>query len=435
VKQIVILGGGTAGTVMANRLAKRYRSRLRAGSMRLTVVDQDPTHVYQPGLLFVPFGDYAPGQIVRPRASTLPREAQLVRSAIERIDADRNIVELAGGGTVPYDVLIVATGSRTAPEETEGLLGPGWRETVFDFYTLDGATALREALASFKGGRVVVHVAEMPIKCPVAPLEFTFLTDAFFAKRGIREKVSLTYVTPLDGAFTKPAASKALAHLLSDKHVELVTEFNVAHVDGTSKRLVSWDDREVPFDLLVTVPVHKGADFVGRSAGLGDDMNWVTVDPRTLQATRSRNVFAIGDATNVPASKAGSVAHFEAELLTRNIERFLAGLNPEPTFDGHANCFIETGHGQALLIDFNYEVEPLPGRFPFAWGPLRLLHESRMNHWGKLFFRWVYWNLLLPGRDIPFIPARMSWRGKPRPAAASPLAAPVPAAVTSTGVH
>jgi sulfide:quinone oxidoreductase len=415
---IVILGAGTAGTIMANRLRRLYAGDVRAGHKTITVVDQHSTHVYQPGLLFLPFGHYTPAQLVRPQRSQLHRDVDLVRGAIDRVDASGNRVYLSDGRDLAYDVLIVATGTRLAPEETEGLTGPGWRERVFDFYTLDGAMALRDALARFEGGHLVVNVVDMPIKCPVAPLEFVFLADDYFKRRGIRDRVRITYATPLDGAFTKPTCTRELSHLLTDKGIELVTEFNTGRVDGTDGVLAAWDEREIRFDLLVTIPLHAGAEFVARSPGLGDDLGFVLTDQNTLQAAVAPNVFAIGDATNVPASKAGSVAHFEAEVLTENVRRFLAREPLAPDFDGHANCFIETGQDKALLIDFNYDVEPVFGRFPFAHvGPLPLLRESRLNHLGKLAFRWIYWNVLLPGRDIPAVGPKMSLGGKKLPAA------------------
>ncbi len=414
-KRIVILGAGTAGTIMANRLAKRYWHDVDAPPVDITVVDQDDEHVYQPGLLFIPFGGYRPDQIVKSRRRFLPKRVHYVLSAIDRVVAEENRVYLENGSVLDYDVLVIATGSRVVPEETEGLTGPGWRERVFDFYTPDGAAALAQKLESWPGGRLVIDIVEMPIKCPVAPLEFAFLADAFFTKKGIRDKVDLVYVTPLDGAFTKPVASQALSHLLADRKIRLVTEFSAGRVDGAAGELVSWDERVEPFDLLVTVPLHMGAEFVQRSPGLGDDMGFVLTDPATLQAKVKPNVFALGDATNVPASKAGSVAHFQAEILTENIVAYVAGRALPETFDGHSNCFIETGHSRGLLIDFNYDVEPLPGKFPFAFGPLSLLKESRLNHLGKLLFRWVYWHLLLPGRDLIGIPTRMSLSGKQRP--------------------
>jgi sulfide:quinone oxidoreductase len=254
----------------------------------------------------------------------------------------------------------------------------------------------------------------MPIKCPVAPLEFAFLADWYFTERGIRDRVDLTYVTPLDAAFTKPVASEHLAGILDEKGIRLVTEFATGEVDGADGRLVSWDERELPFDLLVTVPVHGGAPYVVRSEGLGDALGFVPTDPATLQSSARPNVFALGDAAALPVSKAGSVTHFEAEVLTENIVRFLAGEELEASYDGHANCFIETGFGRALLIDFNYETEPLPGRFPNALGPLPLLREARLNHLGKLLFQWLYWHALLPGRGIPGIPAAMPTSGKER---------------------
>ena len=412
-KRIVILGGGTAGTIMANRLRRLYAAEVARDRTTITVIDKQPAHVYQPGLLFVPFGLATPESLVKKQRRQLHPAVRRIEAVIGRVDTAGNTVDLDGGQRVPYDVLVIATGSRLLPEETEGMTGPGWRERVFDFYTLDGATALRDALQRFEGGRLVINVVDMPIKCPVAPLEFAFLADDYFTRRGIRDRVSIIYATPLDGAFTKPGAARALSHLLASKGIELVTEFNAGRVDGAEGKLVSWDDREIPFDLLVSVPLHGGAPFVKRSPGLGDDADFVVTDPRTLQAKVAPNVFAIGDATNVPASKAGSVAHFEAEILEENIRRFLAGEPLVADFDGHANCFIETGNGKALLIDFNYDVEPLPGNFPLpVVGPLQLMQESRLNHLGKLAFRWIYWNVLLPGLNLPLVGPQMSMRGK-----------------------
>ena len=411
--QILILGAGTAGTIMANRLRRMYAADVHDGRTSITVVDQNDEHVYQPGLLFIPFGGYTADEVIRPRGAQLHHDVTYLRKDIARVETSENAVYLGDGSRLTYDVLIVATGTRVVPSETEGLTGPGWRQTMFDFYTLDGATALARKLAGWPGGRLVIDIVDMPIKCPVAPLEFAFLADAFFSERGIRDKVTITYVTPLDSAFTKPTCSKALSHLLTEKGIELVTEFNAGRADGENGVLASWDDRVIPFDLLVAVPVHMGAEFVSSSPGLGDDMGFVLTDPHTLQSTAAPNVFAIGDATNVPASKAGSVAHFEAEILAENVRRFLAGEAVRPDFDGHANCFIETGHDKALLIDFNYDVEPLPGKFPIPGvGPMPLLAESRINHLGKLAFRWVYWNVLLPGHDIPAVGPRMSMHGK-----------------------
>jgi sulfide:quinone oxidoreductase len=405
--RIVILGGGTGGTMMANRLRRRYGE----SEATISVVDKDDLHVYQPGLVFLPFGLTDAHEIVRPRRRQLRKDIHFHETAVAHVDVGEDRVVLADGATLPYDVLIVATGVDLQPEETEGLTGEGWNERMFTFYDVPGAEQLARALDAFDGGRVVVNVVDMPIKCPVAPLEFAFLADSYFTERGIRGKVELAYVTPLDGAFTKPLASERLAGMLAQKNIELVTEFAAGQADGEEGRLVSWDERVVPFDLLVTIPLHGGAAYIGRSEGLGDDLGFVPTNPQTLQSQVKPNIFAIGDATNIPTSKAGSVAHFEGEVLEDNIARFLEGRELSTVYDGHANCFIETGFGKAVLIDFNYEQEPVPGHFPTAVG-LPLLKESRLNHLGKLMFQWLYWHVLLPGRDIPGISTEMPESGK-----------------------
>jgi sulfide:quinone oxidoreductase len=414
-KKIVILGGGTGGTMAANRLRRMY-DRDEAD---IAVVDRDDDHLYQPGLLFVPFGLAHVDEIVRPRRRQLRSGVSFHQSAVHHVDLDADRVHLDDGTVLPYDVLVVATGARLQPEETEGLTGPGWMDKVFTFYTTAGAETLARALASFDEGRLVVNFVDLPIKCPVAPLEFAFLADWYLHECGVRDRVELVFATPLDGAFTKPVASEHLATLLQEKGIDLVTEFNTGEVDGEAGRLVSYDDREVQFDLLVTVPLHGGAEFVGRSPGLGDDLGFVLTNPQTLQAQARPNVFAFGDAANVPTSKAGSVTHFEAEVLTENIRRHLAGEELDATYDGHANCFIETGFSKALLIDFNYETEPLSGRFPSRAGPMPLLRESRLNHLGKLMFQWMYWHVLMPGREIPGLTPQMQMSGK-QPLAETP---------------
>jgi sulfide:quinone oxidoreductase len=409
-KRIVILGAGTGGTLIANRLRRAYDAEYA----EIVVVDRNDDHVYQPGLLFVPFGLADANEIVRSRREQLHDGIDFRVCGVDRVDTAANEVRLDDGTVLGYDVLVVATGAALARGETEGLDGPGWGQTVSTFYTLPDALDLRRALERFEGGRLVVNVVDLPVKCPVAPLEFCFLADWYFRRRGIRDRVELTYATPLDAAFTKPVAARTLAALLAGKGVHLVTEFNTGTVDaepGGSGRLVSYDDREVPFDLAVVVPAHSGAAYISRSPGLGDELGFVPVDAHTLQSKAAPNVFALGDAAGVPTSKAGSVTHFEGEVLAGNVQRFLAGRPLDGSFDGHTNCFIETGFGKALLIDFNYDTEPLTGHYPGAVG-LPLLRESRLNHLGKLMFQWFYWHVLLPGHDVPGIGSDMPARGK-----------------------
>lgn len=408
-KKLLVLGAGTAGTMVVNRL----RPRLDVDEWEITIVDLDQTHHYQPGFLFIPFGIYGPKDVERPRRDFIVAGVETVLGEIELIEPNHNRVTLADGRVLPYDYLVIATGTHARPDQTPGLQGAAYGDTVHDFYTLEGAVALGEKLRTWDGGRLVVNIMEYPFKCPVAPLEFTFLADAFFQEQGLRDRVELVYATPMADVFTKPVAARHLSHLLDEKKVQVETDFYVERVDSERKVLVSFDEREIPYDLLVTVPVNMGAEVIARS-GLGDELNHVPVDKCTFLSRDHENLFAIGDAADLPTSKAGSVAHFAVEVFTENFLRYVDGLTMLEEFDGHANCFIESGHGKGLLIDFNYETEPLPGKFPLPGvGPFSLLQETAANHWGKMMFGWVYWNLLLRGRELP-LPAEMMLAGKER---------------------
>lgn len=407
-KNLLILGAGTSGTMMANHLKKVLLPNL----WKISIVDQDEVHYYQPGFLFYPFDLYKTKQLKKPRGKFIPSSVELIEGKIDRIDKDQDQVFLENGQVLDYDILIIATGTNIAPEEIEGMLGDHWQKSIFDFYTFNGARNLRNKLREWEGGKLVVHIAEMPIKCPVAPLEFAFLADSYFINKEMRDKVEISYVTPLSGAFTKPKATEALGHLLKEKNINLVPDFNIEKVDGENKKIIDYGGKEVSYDLLVTVPTNMGDEMIAHS-GMGDDLNYIPTDKNTLQTKIKDNIFAIGDATDLPASKAGSVAHFESEILTENIQRYIDGKELKKEFDGHANCFIETGHGKALLIDFNYTQEPVRGAFPFAGvGPLSLLKETHMNHMGKLAFRWIYWNMLIQGKHIPFVSPTMDTAGK-----------------------
>ncbi len=407
-KNLVILGAGTSGTMMANHLVKKLPKK----DWKISIVDQCETHYYQPGFLFLPFDIYTSKQVKKNGKKFIPKAVEYINEKIERIVPEENNVQLANGKELSYDILIIATGTDIAPEEVEGMKGPKWHKNIFDFYTYKGAKALRNKLREWEGGKLVVHITEMPIKCPVAPLEFAFLADSYFKNKGMRDKVDITFVTPLGGAFTKPRATTALHHLLEEKGISEVTDFAIERVDYKNNKIIDYADTEVEYDLLVTVPTNMGDSVIERS-GLGDDLNFVPTNKATLQSLDHENIFAIGDATNLPASKAGSVAHFEAEILTENIVRYTKGIPLKDEFDGHANCFVETGNGKALLIDFNYTHEPVEGTFPFPGvGPLQLLKESHTNHMGKMAFRWIYWNMLIKGVHIPFVSATMSEKGK-----------------------
>ena len=407
-KKVVIIGAGTGGTIMAQQLNKELDSK----NWSITIIDERKEHYYQPGFLFLPFDQYKPEDVVKPIKDFIPKVVDFINKSATKILPEGHQVILSNGNTLQYDILIVATGTEVAPEEIEGMQSDEWGKSVFTFYTYQGAVSLRDKLRDWKGGNLLVHITEMPIKCPVAPLEFAFLADSFFKDKKMRDKVEITYVTPLSGAFTKPKATATLEYLLKEKNIHIESDFAIESVNNENKTINDYGGKSIPFDLLVTVPTNKGREVVEIS-GMGDDLNFIPTDKGTLQSKKYPDVFVIGDATNVPTSKAGSVVHFEAEILTENILSYIKGKEMTEQFDGHANCFIETGGGKALLIDFNYDHEPVTGTFPIAGiGPLRLLKESRFNHFGKLAFRWVYWNMLLKARPIPFVSARMNEAGK-----------------------
>ena len=408
-KTLLILGAGTGGTMVANKMAHE----LDLQEWKIVIVDKYESHYYQPGFLFIPFGIYNAADVTKRKRDFIPPNVELIFSDIERIEPDHSQVKLTRDNkTINYDLLVIATGTQIHPEETEGLFdGGGWHQNIFDFYTLEGAVALSRFLKFWKGGRMVVNVAEMPIKCPVAPLEFLFLADWYFHQRNMRDKVEIVYATPLPGAFTKPRASSILGNILDEKGIHLEADFNIGSVDSGTNKILSWDDREIAYDLFVTVPTNMGSEVIERS-GMGDELNYVPIDKHTLQSTKWENIWVIGDAGNAPTSKAGSVAHFMLDVIIENMLRYIEGLEPLPKFDGHANCYIESGFEKGILIDFNYDVEPLPGKFPLPGiGPFSLLKESAANHWGKMAFRWIYWNVLLRGGEMPF-ESQMSMAGK-----------------------
>ncbi|HRW06697.1 MAG TPA: FAD/NAD(P)-binding oxidoreductase [Caldilineaceae bacterium] len=406
-KRLLVLGAGTAGTMVVNRL----RRLLDQDEWNIAIVDQHETHYYQPGFLFIPFGIYSKNDVIKPKRDFIPAGVEMVKGAVDVIDAEQNVVKLTDGRSFAYDFLVIATGAHTRPDETPGLLEDEWYKSIYDFYTVEGAVALARQLRTWKGGRLVVNVVENPIKCPVAPLEFLMLADWYFHEQGIREQVELIYATPLSGAFTKPIAAKHLGDILEEKNIQVVPDFMIERVEPAEKKIVSYDEQEVDYDLLISIPLNMGDKAIGRSE-LGDELNFIPVDKHTFLSPTYPNIFVLGDAAAIPTSKAGSVAHFAVDCFAENFLRYVDGLEMLPTFDGHANCFIESGFGKGLLIDFNYDVEPLPGRYPLPGvGPFTLLQESEMNHWGKVMFRWMYWNILLKGQELP-LSARMSMAGK-----------------------
>lgn len=357
-KKLVILGAGCAGTMVANNL----RKKLSRDEWSITIIDKDDRHIYQPGLIFIPFGMYKPEEIVRTRSEFIGKGINFVVDEIVGVDTATQTVETTAG-KYEYDKIIVCTGVSLAPEEIPGMMD-GWQTKVFDFYTLEGAVNLEKKLRSFKEGTMVLNIAEFPYKCPVAPLEFVYLADWYFAERGVRDKIDIHFVTPMTGAFTKPKASAYFTKMMIDKNIKVTADFILAEVDCTNNKLISAAGDEIAWDLLVSIPPNVGARYLVNSKVAMDEIGYVKTNNHTLQAEAHENMYVLGDNTTIPTSKAGSVAHFSAEIMIENFMREINGEPVRPDYDGHSNCFIETGYGKASLIDFNYEYEPLPGKFP-----------------------------------------------------------------------
>jgi len=407
-RKIVILGSGAGGTMVAANL----RKELDDGEWQITLIDKDEQHHFQSGYLFIPFGIYSKDDVLKPKRDFVPKGVDFVVDNVIKVDTEQRRLETEKGDSYDYDWLVISTGCRIVPEEVEGMMD-GWREDVFDFYTLDGAVALSKKLKYFDSGKVVLNIAEFPFKCPIAPMEFVFMADWFFQVNGVRDKVEIELVTPIDNIFTKPVAAKALRAFADKKNIKVTPYFDLAKVNANEKTIESHKGDKVGYDLLVAIPPNFGAQAITDS-GMGDPMGYMQVDQHTLKAQNADRVYVLGDATNVPTSKAGSVAHYMSYTVVENLVREIDGHEALPSFDGHATCFLASGFEKAILLDFNYEVEPLPGKFPFpGMGPFSLLEDTFGNYWGKMMFKWVYWNLMMKGLDLP-LEAQMNIAGKLR---------------------
>ncbi|WP_152039384.1 NAD(P)/FAD-dependent oxidoreductase [Salinigranum salinum] len=371
-QNIVIVGAGTGGSVLANRLADRLAPDIDAGDVEVTLVNESENHVYKPIWLYVAFGKRDPEDGVRPITKLVDRRVSLRFSRVEAIDTDRKRLSLNGGDTLGYDYLVLATGARIVPDEV-----PGLAEAGHDFYSEEGALALRDALADFTEGHLVLSVVGTPHMCPAAPLEFVFMADDWFRQRGVREQVDITYTYPIQRVHGKPTIAEWAAPRMDERDIRAETFFNVESVDVDAQVLQSMEGEELDYDLLVTIPPHDGVPMI-REAGLGDD-GWVAVDRNTLEAKGADDVFALGDATDVPAPKAGSAAHYQAGVVADRLTALVHGGVPTATYDGKVVCFLEAGMDEATFVSFDYANEPY------------MRPESRPVHWAKLAYNESYW--------------------------------------------
>ncbi len=395
-QRIVILGGGVGGTLTANLVARKLRKQIATGSVKVTVVDATGQHAYQPGYMYIAMGHERPQNLVRPEKKLLDGNVDLVVGTVEKVDPDTSLVSLASGEQLHFDQLVIATGSRILPE-----LIDHFGTEAHHFYTAAASARLRKALDDFKGGKLVIGIAGIPYKCPPAPLEVAFLVEAELRERGLRDATQMTFLSPINRAFTIESVSEMATPIFAKKGIELQLLAGVDSIDAERKVVITDAMEEYPYDLLICVPPHKGAQVLTDS-GLAPKSGWVPTDRHTLQVKhmvpsgtsdaetpRYPNIYAIGDTTDLPLSKAGSTAHFEAPVIA---ERLAAAINGTPpsgkhaSYEGKVMCFFEVGDGKGTLLQFDYEHPPRPPRPNQFW------------HLGKVLFNKTYWQTVPRGR-------------------------------------
>jgi sulfide:quinone oxidoreductase len=382
--RILILGGGVGGTLTANLLAKKLRRQVRTGEVTITVVDQTGKHTYQPGFMYIAMGGEHAENLQRPERGLLDPRVTLVVGEVEKVDEATRTVHLTDGERLGYDHLVLATGSRIVPEAIDH-----FDAEAHHFYTAEGALKLRKALDVFQGGRIVIGIAGMPYKCPPAPLEVAFLVDAELRQRGLRGTSELHFCSPIGRAFTIETVSEMATPILEHKGIELHTFFNVEYIDPSRKVVGSLEGEELAYDLLILVPPHKGQQFLINSGLAPAPGGWLPTDRATLQVGGRANVYALGDATDLPLSKAGSTAHFEAPVVTERIAAAVEGRGVDHKrgdYLGKVMCFFEIGDGKGTLLQFDYEHPPRPPKPNQLW------------HLGKLVFNKTYWHIVPKGR-------------------------------------
>lgn len=382
--RIAIVGGGVGGTLIANRLTHLLHGDSRRETS-ITVYDAECVHTYQPGWLYVPFSQQDPSKLTRPEAQLLQQNITLLSGdagRVQRVLPTEKRLLTADGQSHAYDYLVLATGSRNAPEDV-----PGFAEGANHFYSKEASLLLEQKLANFAGGRVVTGVASVPYRCPPAPLEFTFMLEAWLRDHGLREKTEMHYVFPINRPFPIESVAEFVTPLLAQRGVEVHTFFNVDTIDPQKQVVSSLEGEDLAYDLLVLAPPHRGQKMIVDS-GLGDRDGWIPTDRNTLRVKgyEGANLFAVGDATDLPVSKSGSAAHYEGHIVAETIAAELQHRPVERRYAGRVACFLETGHGQATFLWFDYEHPPKPPK------------PRRMWHLEKAALNTFYWQLIPPAR-------------------------------------
>jgi sulfide:quinone oxidoreductase len=375
IQKIVIVGSGTGGTIIANRLRRKLKERAD-----ITIIDPSFKLIYQPGFLFTMFGKDKTENLIKDARKYLPKQVNAVEDRVTFVDTKERIVRTEKSGEFPYDYIVLASGSKLAFDSVDW-----WDNSIQHFYTPEGAEKLYEAIEEFDEGKIVVSIADLPYKCPPAPVEAAMLLDSYFKERKIRDKVEIAYTSPLGRAFSIETTNTRVEPYLEEKNIELHTFFNTDEVDTEEKVIYSIEDDDLDYDLLIMIPPHSGQDFLTES-GIAPGRGWIPTDRFTLQVKDQERMYAMGDATDIPTSKAGSTAHHEAPVITQNIFDEIEGREPSAKYDGHVQCFFVTEFGKSMFIDFDYE------------NPPKASPTRRIWYRFKQLFKPIYFRLVVTGR-------------------------------------
>jgi sulfide:quinone oxidoreductase len=383
--KLVILGGGSAGTMVANKMRRRFSK----DELEIIVIERSETHMYQPGYTLLCFDLVEPEDLMRPTRDQFLDGINLIIDEAIKVDSANNKVETKDHGSISYDYLVVASGCKLVYEEPEGA-----QEAVkkggdlFVFYTFDGALKMRDALKEIDGGTIVSLITDLPIKCPAAPIKFIAMAEDMMRRAGKRDKFRFIITSPMPKCFSREPYASKLSKMFEDREIEVVANYVPAEIDHEKKIIRGYDGRELRYNLCSFTPSHEGEQVVQDSEGIGDATGYVTADKHFMNSKHIANIFTIGDASDFPTSKTASGARKQAVILANRLSALMKGkpMSDKDSYDGEIICPILTRDKRVMFAHFNYTDSISPAQ------------ESYLNWVIKVYMlRGIYFNLMMPG--------------------------------------